>query len=469
MMTSSHLPVVARAAIRGVRRDTAVFLALASSALALRSLGVLVPDTLVWVLAQQVALLSLTIGYARVILVNVPCADSLDEIARAIGRATPRIAYTSLRAALSVALLLALILLPTAPAAPLAPRLAPWAWWLLALLALIVLPVARRVPHRVWWLLDRRAYRAAPGWDDAAAQARAAVERSWAMAYPGDDRPRRALDAAIAFHDHPGRATGRAATRAARAVREEPGMPMAAARRHDRQSAAATWVARAVVEVVRVMQPDSDPRAWPRARADALDALRSAEDTLRQTLLDRVDETLADDFRLYLLLRGINKDPIVARFGLTLTPAHLSRWLGAFRAGVAYMARTYGDDSLPWGWGLVGGTARERWRFSRRAHMGYVPANDAVYVSAANLADQALAFGADQRFLNPKLSPAGVPAEQFVLLEAVEECYHAYQFKVLGMTGWSRRDDPIERDILPVWKRASADLGLGLRFVDDGK
>ncbi len=40
---------------------------------------------------------------------------------------------------------------------------------------------------------------------------------------------------------------------------------------------------------------------------------------------------------------------------------------------------------------------------------------------------------------------------------------------VVEMTGWSRRDDPIERDILPVWKRASADLGLGLRFVDDGK
>jgi len=69
--------------------------------------------------------------------------------------------------------------------------------------------------------------------------------------------------------------------------------------------------------------------------------------------------------------------------------------------------------------------------------------------------------------MNHKLAPPGVPAETFTLLEAIEECYHRYQIQALGMRGYSRRDHPIERDILPIWQRANDDLALGLAFADD--
>jgi len=35
------------------------------------------------------------------------------------------------------------------------------------------------------------------------------------------------------------------------------------------------------------------------------------------------------------------------------------------------------------------------------------------------------------------------------------------------MTGYSRRDDPIERDILRVWQKASDDLDLVIEFAGD--
>ena len=178
-------------------------------------------------------------------------------------------------------------------------------------------------------------------------------------------------------------------------------------------------------------------------------------------------KTLTEDLRLYMLLCRINDDPIVVRFGLALNRGQLRRWLTYFRDGVAYMADAYGAESLPWDWGLVGGTAKDRWTFSRRAHMGYVPPSDTVHVSAANLAFQARSFDTDVRFMNHKLAPPGVTAEAFVRLEAVEECYHRYQFQALGMTGYSRRDDPIERDILRVWQKASDDLGLVIEFAGD--
>jgi hypothetical protein len=452
------------AAISSVRRGAVPFLALAALGLTLRSMGLVVPREAAWVIVQQVFSVLFMIGYMGAALSALSRANSVGRLMRA----TPRVASAALRGALAVMAILALVLLPSAPLEPLAPRLAPWAWWTLAVFALLAPRVVRRIPHRLWWLLDGRAYRAAPGWDAAADGARAAVEAAWAAAYPDDDSLPRALQAALAFHERPAPDTGRlarAATRDARGAREA--AEDAAARRHTRQTVAAAWVARAVEHVVRAMQPDADPRSWRWRRTEATDCLRIAEDTLRETMLNDLNKTLTEDLRLYMLLCRINDDPIVARFGLALNRGQLRRWLTYFRDGVAYMADAYGAESLPWDWGLVGGTAKDRWTFSRRAHMGYVPPSDTVHVSAANLAFQARSFDTDVRFMNHKLAPPGVTAEAFVRLEAVEECYHRYQFQALGMTGYSRRDDPIERDILRVWQKASDDLGLVIEFAGD--
>ncbi len=456
----------ARIVVR-VRRNIAVLGALVLPGLALREAGLVVPPALVWYIVQTTFTVVFMVG-ALGAMVRLRLAD--DTAGRA-GQAIVRAVGAGVRAALGSALLLTLVLLPVAPLAPLAPRLAPWAWWALALLTLLapLIPLtARSIPHRLWWLLDRRAYRRAPGWGDAAATARAAVERVWAACYPDDDRPRRALEAAAAFQQTPTRTTARAARDAAGLAHEmcRAGLSADAGRR-TRQTVAAGYVALAVARVVEAMQPDTNPRAWRWLRGEADDALRRAEEVAHDTVLDDLDTILAEDMRLYLILHAINADPIVFRLGLTLTRAQLTCWLATFRDGVAYMARTYGKESLPWGWALMGGTAKQRWQFARRAHMGYVPATDIVCISAPNLAFQARSFGTGERFLNHKLAAEGAPAETFVLLEAVEECYHRYQFKALGQRGYSRRDHPIERDILPIWRRANDDLGLGLRFADN--
>jgi len=457
------IPVTARTLVARVHRDTAPVLALAALGLAARGLGLIVPHDLVWYIAQMTFAVALMVG-----LMSAGVAAFLrDDDARRLRRAIPRSVYAALRAAVAVALVLAVVLLPAAPLGPLAPRLAPWAWWTLGVLILLVPRVARRIPHRAWWLLDRRAYRTAPGWDDDATAARQAIEDVWTACYPHDHRLGRALAAAVAFHRRPGRATGPGVRAAARGAHAAHQAAADAAARRPRPTVAAARVARAVVQVVEAMQPEADPRAWRWARTEAIDDLRSAAETLRETMLDDLNRTLAESFYLSMLLRHVNEDPIVVRFGLTLTREELTRWLTAFRDGVAYMAATYGADSLPWGWSLLGGTAKQRWAFARRAHMGYMPPNDTVHVSAASLAFQARSFDGDERFMNHKLAPPGVPAETFTLLEAIEECYHRYQIQALGMRGYSRRDHPIERDILPIWQRANDDLALGLAFADD--
>ncbi len=465
MMACPALPPIPTAAgtlVARARRAAAPVLALAALGLAARGLGLIVPHDLVWYIAQMT--------FAVVCMVGLMSAGFAafrrDDDASRLLRAMPRIIYAALRAALAVAIVLTLVLLPAAPLGPLAPRLAPWAWWTLGLLTLLVPRAARYIPHRAWWLLDRRAYRRAPGWDDDAAATRGAIERVWTACYPHDHRLGRALDAAVAFQRSPGRATGRGVRDAARVARAACQVAEDA-RRRTRQTVAAAWVARATEHVVDAMQPDVSPRAWRWRRKEAADCLCSAEETLCDTMLDDLNKTLAESLYLYMVLRRVNEDPIVTRFGLALTREQLTRWLTVFRDGVAYMARTYGEDSLPWSWSLLGGTAKQRWTFARRAHMGYMPQSDTVHVSAASLASQARSFGTDERFLNHKLSPDGASAETFVVLEAVEECYHRYQIQALGMRGYSRRDHPIERDILPIWRRANDDLALGLAFADD--
>ncbi len=203
------------AAISSVRRGAVLFLALAALGLTLRSMGLVVPREAAWVIVQQVFSVLFMIGYMGAALSALSRANSVGRLMRA----TPRVASAALRGALAVMAILALVLLPSAPLEPLAPRLAPWAWWTLAVFALLAPRVVRRIPHRLWWLLDGRAYRAAPGWDAAADGARAAVEAAWAAAYPDDDSLPRAPQAALAFHERPAPNTGRRARPATRDAR----------------------------------------------------------------------------------------------------------------------------------------------------------------------------------------------------------------------------------------------------------
>lgn len=156
------------AAISSVRRGAVLFLALAALGLTLRSMGLVVPREAVWVIVQQVFSVLFMIGYMGAALSALSRANSAGRLMRA----TPRVASAALRGALAVMAILALVLLPSAPLELLAPRLAPWAWWALAVFALLAPRVVRRIPHRLWRLLDGRAYRAAPAWDAAADGAR---------------------------------------------------------------------------------------------------------------------------------------------------------------------------------------------------------------------------------------------------------------------------------------------------------
>jgi len=181
-------------------------------------------------------------------------------------------------------------------------------------------------------------------------------------------------------------------------------------------------------------------------------------------MLDSLSCLLADAAARAQAFAVVRHDPVVRGLALCPTDEQLLAWVRFAHKGVAYAAATYGTDAIPPRWGVLTADApASLWTAYRRYPMSYLVDDDAVQVSAAHVAEAAQEIGKGKRFVEPRLPYPAAPTGVWIALQMLEECYHRYQVKVLGMEPadtMTDRDHPLERAIGAVWQQAvDSDFG----------
>ncbi len=184
---------------------------------------------------------------------------------------------------------------------------------------------------------------------------------------------------------------------------------------------------------------------------------------LATDMLDSLSGLLADAAARARAFAVVRHDPVVCGLALCPTDEQLLAWVRFAHKGVAYAAATYGTDAIPPRWGVLTADApASLWTAYRRYPLSYLVDDDAVQVSAAHVAEAAQEIGKGKSFVEPRL-PFPVTTGMWVSLQMLEECYHRYQLKVLGMEPadtLTDRDHPLERAIGAVWQQAvDSDFG----------
>jgi hypothetical protein len=165
----------------------------------------------------------------------------------------------------------------------------------------------------------------------------------------------------------------------------------------------------------------------------------------------------------------INSHNKVRATNLSITPEQLTAYFKHTVRGMEYMLETYGDASLPSTWELMTGELLSVPSDHQKRHdfIGYDPFTDVMLASCLSVAFRCTFYGRnDARFADGHLPlNTGVSAEDYTVLQTIEECYHSYQRKALGVAPINTSMDPnhaIERAIIPVFERAVDDLDIPL-------
>lgn len=142
------------------------------------------------------------------------------------------------------------------------------------------------------------------------------------------------------------------------------------------------------------------------------------------------------------------------------------KYFELLRQGFEYAQKTFGDESLPTGIIISYETiiikGKKEWDW-----IGYLPETDQFAVSFPHIAIQCFYYNNPQAlFYNSKIpSNKRVLGEDQTILQAIEECYHRYQIKVLLFEPQNterNQDHPLEKNATPIIQKAVNDLRIRL-------
>jgi hypothetical protein len=156
----------------------------------------------------------------------------------------------------------------------------------------------------------------------------------------------------------------------------------------------------------------------------------------------------------------------VIQAGLKPTMEQFREYFQQIRIGFEYLKNTYGLETLPrrLGFHLFADSQDSvDW-------IGYFPEEDELGISYLHMAGQCAYYNHPNAIFieNGRLPHGnGVRAKDFTTLQAIEEGYHRYQLRVLGLTqdGYHEDQDdrfnhPLETGIIPVFQKATEDLNI---------
>lgn len=171
------------------------------------------------------------------------------------------------------------------------------------------------------------------------------------------------------------------------------------------------------------------------------------------------------------LCRTIAADFYVCREHLQelVTPSSMCDFLNALQAGMEYSARCWGKTAIPDYLSFEPNAMNERratynkmW-FRGIVSPGGMPQETAIMITYYHAAKMMWAMVYGKRYFNDHTPPFFcVEARHGVMLNVIEECYHAVQFRQSRFPTVGGRADPLEQEIGPIIAAAIEALDMSL-------
>ena len=154
---------------------------------------------------------------------------------------------------------------------------------------------------------------------------------------------------------------------------------------------------------------------------------------------------------------GANYKPTLQQFG---------RYFEQVKKGLEYAKSTYGDDTIP-SKILVSGSYIQTGQLVDYDFIAYYKEEDALLVSYLHIAGQCSYYENRNAVFIDNHLPAGfgVNGTDYTFLQALEEGYHRYQQKALGVkpeTTHGIENHPLEMAIIPIYAKVIEDLSIPL-------
>ena len=197
---------------------------------------------------------------------------------------------------------------------------------------------------------------------------------------------------------------------------------------------------------------------------------QSLSNSSRITVLDRINNLTSD--QLHELYKKMVQNEFVkeqqSRHILLPTLEQFNQYFKLLKKGFKYAEMEYGQIALPSNLILYQGSMKN---FNdKKDFIFYNDETDEIGISLVKIAGNCCWYGNPLiKFIEPRLPiGASIRPEDFTTLQAIEEAYHRYQRRHLGLDTECCPEDinnPFEQPIKFVFEKAIKDLGIELYYI----
>ena len=208
-------------------------------------------------------------------------------------------------------------------------------------------------------------------------------------------------------------------------------------------------------QLASVMQPVQEP-----VSAIHLSNSQQCDSQYRTTVLEKVEYFLNNLDAIYQILI---QNKFIKQLDKPIpTKEQLKQYFELLKKGFEYMEKEYGLEALPRNLVLYSNTLVA----GDPDFICYNPTNDQIGISLLHIAKICCWYSKNTVSQESHLPIGwGVTAEDFTVLQAIEESYHRYQIKHLRMESADtriNRNHLLEKQIRPIFDKAINDLGIEL-------
>ncbi len=184
------------------------------------------------------------------------------------------------------------------------------------------------------------------------------------------------------------------------------------------------------------------------------------------TVLDNLNSLLRpqNEWEMKELYEMLLTNEHVAKASYRPTLEQFRSYFELVKKGFEYVKTTYGPQCLPREICVYQGTMKTG-DLEDTDLIGYLPEKDQFGVSLLHIAGQAVHYDHPTALFADSHLPqgVGVKGRDYTVLQAVEEGYHRYQIKALGLKAESSMRNiqhPLEAGVVPVYQKAIEDLHI---------
>jgi len=185
-------------------------------------------------------------------------------------------------------------------------------------------------------------------------------------------------------------------------------------------------------------------------------------DPMEANVISLLTDVIHSDPEVDKVLEIVANDPYVIQAGLRPSKGSLRELFSSLLRGILYAHATYGAEAVPLSARIISDYVDESGIHGYDL-LAYEPIDDLLVMSRYFCARRSLQLDDGLLYADSHIPSRRVSARDWTVLQAVEECYHRYQHRVLGIqitVTTHDRNSPIEVAARPALVRALDDLEI---------